>query len=168
MVTALFWSVDADRALKQTQAAAKAARAKPARQAPCHHVELSVTAQRKTQEPDVVIEIEDSSAVRERGHMLIAIENPNPELEVKIDHRTKGQPILGSTVRFEAIWSLKKPCVLHMCPLLNDPWGDNLSVSINKSEDGGGLSLFPGYLLKGSKMLSSKNFHFLRYILNSC
>ena len=66
-------------------------------------MEVSVSAQRKTQEPDVVIEIEDSPAARERGHMLIAIENPNPELEVKIDHRTKGEPILGSTVRFQAI-----------------------------------------------------------------
>ena len=66
-------------------------------------MEVSVSAQRKTQEPDVFIEIEDSPAARERGHMLIAIENPNPELEVKIDNRTKGEPILGSTVRFQAI-----------------------------------------------------------------
>ena len=66
-------------------------------------MEVSVSAQRKTQEPDVVIEIEDSLAARERGHMLIAIENPDPELEVKIDHRTKGESILGSTVRFQAI-----------------------------------------------------------------
>ena len=105
MVAALFRNVDADRALKQAQTAAKAAaaRAKPARQAPQRYVEVSVSAQRKTQEPDVVIEIEDSPAARERGHMLIAIENPNPELEVKIDHRTKGKPILGSTVRFQVI-----------------------------------------------------------------
>ena len=105
MVAALFRNVDEDRALKQAQTAAKAAaaRAKPARQAPQPHVEVSVSAQRKTQEPDVVIEIEDSPAARERDHMLIAIENPNPELEVKIDHRTKGEPILGSTVRFQVI-----------------------------------------------------------------
>ena len=105
MVAALFRNVDGDWALKQAQTAVKAAaaRAKPATQAPQPHVEVSVSAQRKTQEPDVVIEIEDSPAARERGHMLIAIENPNPELEVKIDHRTKGKPILGSTVRFQAI-----------------------------------------------------------------
>ena len=104
MVAALFRNVDADRALKQAQAAVKvAARAKPARQAPQPHVEVSVSAQRKTQEPDVVIKIEDSPAAREKGHMLIAIENPNPKLEVKIDHRTKGKPILGSTVRFQVI-----------------------------------------------------------------
>ena len=103
MVAALFMNVDADKALKETQAAVKAAGAKPARQAPPPDVEVSVTAQRKTQEPDVVIEIEESPAARERGHMIIAIENPNPELEVKIDHRTKRQPILGSTVRFQAI-----------------------------------------------------------------
>ena len=104
MVAALFRNVDADQALKQAQAAAKAAaRAKPARQVPQPHVEVSVSEQRKTQEPDVVIEIEDSPAARERGHMLIAIENPNPESKVKIDHRTKGKPILGSTVRFQVI-----------------------------------------------------------------
>ena len=104
MVAALFRNIDADQALKQAQAAAKtAARAKPARQAPRPHVEVSVSEQRKTQEPDVVIEIEDSPAARERGHMLIAIENPNPELEVKIDHRTKGKLILRSTVRFQVI-----------------------------------------------------------------
>ena len=105
MVAVLFSIVYADQALKQAQKAVKvaAARAKPATQAPQPHVEVSVSAQRKTQEPDVVIEIEDSPAARERGHMLIAIENPNPELEVKIDHRTKGKPILGSTVRSQAI-----------------------------------------------------------------
>ena len=105
MVAALFRNVDADRAQKQAQTAVKAAavRAKPARQAPQPHAEVSVSAQRKTQEPNVVIEIEDSPAARERGHMLISIENPNPELQVKIDHRTKGKPIRGSTVRFQVI-----------------------------------------------------------------
>ena len=88
IVAALFRKVDADWALKQAQTAVKAAaaRAKPATQTPQPHVEVSVSAQRKTQEPDVVIKIEDSPAARERGHMLIAIENPNPELEVKNFH----------------------------------------------------------------------------------
>ena len=103
VLPALFRNVDADKALREAQARAKAAGAKPARQAPQPHVEVSVTAQRKTQEPDVVIEIEESHAARERGFMIIAVENPNPHLEVKIDHRTKGQPILGSTVRFQVI-----------------------------------------------------------------
>ena len=34
--------------------------------------------------PDVVIEIEESEAAKEREHVIIAIENPNPELEVQI------------------------------------------------------------------------------------
>ena len=52
MVGALFRNVDADWALKQAQTTGKAAaaRAKPARQAPQPHVEVSVSAQRKTQE----------------------------------------------------------------------------------------------------------------------
>ena len=96
IVAALFRNVDADLALKQAQTAVKAAaaRTKPATQAPQHHMEVSVSAQRKTQEPDVVIEIEDFPAARQRGHMLIAIDNPNPELEMKIDHRTKGNQFL--------------------------------------------------------------------------
>ena len=70
MVAALFRNVDVDQALKQAQAVVKAAaRAKPARQAPRPHVEVSVSEQRKTQEPDVVIEIEDSPAARERDYM---------------------------------------------------------------------------------------------------
>ena len=34
--------------------------------------------------PDVVIETEESEAAKERQHVIIAIENPNPELEVQI------------------------------------------------------------------------------------
>ena len=90
MVAALFRSADAAR------------RAKEAKQQAAD-VEVKVSAQRKTQEPDVVIEIEESVAAKERGHVVIAIENPNPDLEVKIDHRTKGEPVIGSTVRFQAI-----------------------------------------------------------------
>ena len=39
--------------------------------------------------PDVVIEVEESEAAKERGHVIIAIENPNPELEVQIVVRKK-------------------------------------------------------------------------------
>ena len=90
MVAALFRSADATRRAKEAQQQAA-------------DVEVKVSAQRKTQEPDVVIEIEESVAAKERGHVVIAIENPNPDLEVKIDHRTKGEPVIGSTVRFQAI-----------------------------------------------------------------
>ena len=90
MVAALFRSTDAARRAKEAQQQAA-------------DVEVKVSAQRKTQEPDVVIEIEESVAAKERGHVVIAIENPNPDLEVKIDHRTKGEPVIGSTVRFQAI-----------------------------------------------------------------
>ena len=75
---------------------------KPPTQEP--DVEVSVSAQRNrsTQEPDLILEIEDTPAARERGHVLIAIENPNTNLEVKIVHKTTGSTI-GSTVRFQAI-----------------------------------------------------------------
>ena len=39
--------------------------------------------------PDLVIEVEESEAAKERGHVIIAIENPNPELEVQIVVRKK-------------------------------------------------------------------------------
>ena len=45
--------------------------------------------------PDVVIEVEESEAAKERGHVIIAIENPNPELEVQIVVRKKNSPIKG-------------------------------------------------------------------------
>ena len=34
--------------------------------------------------PDVVLELEQSDAANERGHLVIAIDNPNPDLAVKI------------------------------------------------------------------------------------
>ena len=34
--------------------------------------------------PDVVLELGQSDAASERGHVVIAIENPNPDLDVKI------------------------------------------------------------------------------------
>ena len=34
--------------------------------------------------PDVVLELEQSDAANERGHLVIAIDNPNPDLAVQI------------------------------------------------------------------------------------
>ena len=34
--------------------------------------------------PDVVIEVEGTQQARDRGHVIIAIDNPDPDLEVKI------------------------------------------------------------------------------------
>ena len=39
--------------------------------------------------PDVVIEVEGTQEARERGHVVIAIENADPNLEVQIVVRTK-------------------------------------------------------------------------------
>ena len=39
--------------------------------------------------PDVVIEVEGTQEARERGHVVIAIENADPDLEVQIMVRTK-------------------------------------------------------------------------------
>ena len=33
--------------------------------------------------PDVVLELEESEMANKRGHVLIAIENPNPDLDIK-------------------------------------------------------------------------------------
>ena len=38
--------------------------------------------------PDVVIEVEGTQGARERGHVVIAIENADPDLEVQIVVRT--------------------------------------------------------------------------------
>ena len=35
-------------------------------------------------EPDVVLQLEQSDAANDRGHVVIAIENPNQDLDVKI------------------------------------------------------------------------------------
>ena len=39
--------------------------------------------------PDVVIEVEGTQEARERGHVVIAIENADPDLQVQIVVRTK-------------------------------------------------------------------------------
>ena len=39
--------------------------------------------------PDAVIEVEGTQEARERGHVIIAIENADPDLEVQIVVRTK-------------------------------------------------------------------------------
>ena len=50
--------------------------------------------------PDVVIEVEESEAAKEKGHVIIAIENPNPELEVQIVVRKKERPGVSVRLRF--------------------------------------------------------------------
>ena len=40
--------------------------------------------------PDVVIEVEGTQEARERGHVVIAIENADPDLQVQIVVRGKG------------------------------------------------------------------------------
>ena len=40
--------------------------------------------------PDVVIEVEGTQHARERGHVVIAIENADPDLQVQIVVRAKG------------------------------------------------------------------------------
>ena len=44
--------------------------------------------------PDVVLELEQSDAANERGHVVIAIENPNPDLDVKIVVRSSCWQVL--------------------------------------------------------------------------
>ena len=44
--------------------------------------------------PDVVIEVEGTQEARERGHVVIAIENADPDLEVQIVVRTKRAGLL--------------------------------------------------------------------------
>ena len=64
---------------------------------------MDQTAQPKTSEtsapprkvtPDVVIEVEGTQEARERGHVVIAIENADPDLEVQIVVRTKRAGLL--------------------------------------------------------------------------
>ena len=40
--------------------------------------------------PDVVLELEESEMANKRGHVVIAIENPNPDLDIKILVRRGG------------------------------------------------------------------------------
>ena len=40
--------------------------------------------------PDVVLELEESEMANKRGHVLIAIENPNPDLDINILVRVGG------------------------------------------------------------------------------
>ena len=59
----------------------------------CSHIDVDVGVSDSVPangiKPDVVIEVEESEAAKERGHVIIAIENPNPELEVQIVVRKK-------------------------------------------------------------------------------
>ena len=59
----------------------------------CSHIDVDVGVSDSVPangiKPDVVIEVDQSEAAKERGHVIIAIENPNPELEVQIVVRKK-------------------------------------------------------------------------------
>ena len=59
----------------------------------CSHIDVDVGVSDSVPangiKPDLVIEVEESEAAKERGHVIIAIENPNPELEVPIVVRKK-------------------------------------------------------------------------------
>ena len=46
--------------------------------------------------PDVVLELEESEQANKRGHVLIAIDNPNPDLDIKILVRTLAGRLLDS------------------------------------------------------------------------
>ena len=69
----------------------------------CSHIDVDVGVSDSVPangiKPDVVIEVEESEAAKERGHVIIAIENPNPELEVQIVVRKKEWP--GVSVRLQ-------------------------------------------------------------------
>ena len=53
----------------------------------CSHIDVDVGVSDSVPangiKPDVVIVVEESEAAKERGHVIIDIENPNPELEVQ-------------------------------------------------------------------------------------
>ena len=60
-------------------------------------------------EPDVVLELEESEIANKRGHVLIAIENPNPALDIKILVRDGG----GLELEFAAVdFTVDLCCVL--------------------------------------------------------
>ena len=52
--------------------------------------------------PDVVLKLEESEMANKRGHVVIAIENPNPDLDIKILVRGRG-------------WSLQLLTLLLTC-----------------------------------------------------
>ena len=63
----------------------------------CSHIDVDVGVSDSVPangiKPDVVIEVEESEAAKERGHVIIAIENPNPELEVQIVVKKKNDQV---------------------------------------------------------------------------
>ena len=59
----------------------------------CSHIDVDVGVSDSVPangiKPDVVIEVEESEAAKERGHVIIALENPNTELKVQMVVRKK-------------------------------------------------------------------------------
>ena len=92
---------------KKLKSPAKKVKSPPAKKVKehvsCSHIDVDVGVSDSVLangiKPDVVIEVEESEAAKERGHVIIAIENPNPELEVQIVVRKKEWP--GVSVRLQ-------------------------------------------------------------------
>ena len=70
-------------------AATKPAATKPAATRSMSKSSDTTSAPPRKVTPDVVIEVEGTQEARERGHVVIAIENADPDLEVQIVVRTK-------------------------------------------------------------------------------
>ena len=76
----------------------------------CSHIDVDVGVSDSVPangiKPDVVIEVEESEAAKERGHVIIAIENPNPELEVQIVVRKKNDQVFQLDYSFWPVFIL--------------------------------------------------------------
>ena len=57
--------------------------------------------------PDVVIEVEGTQEARERGHVVIAIENADPDLQVQIVVRTKRVGLISVELKYKRHGSVK-------------------------------------------------------------
>ena len=75
-------------------AATKPAATKPAATRSTSKSSETTSAPPRKVTPDVVIEVEGTQEARERGHVVIAIENADPDLEVQIVVRTKRAGLL--------------------------------------------------------------------------
>ena len=65
--------------------------------------------------PDVVLELEESEMANKRGHVLIAIENPNPDLDIKILVRVGGVGVCNCLLYF----TVNLCCVLVSSDMTN-------------------------------------------------
>ena len=74
--------------------ATKPAATKPAATRSTSKSSETTSAPPRKETPDVVIEVEGTQEARERGHVVIVIENADPDLEVQIVVRTKRAGLL--------------------------------------------------------------------------